>query len=342
MTEKSAGAAAAAAVAWHSLEPEAALQRQGVTVAAGLTTAEADARRARVGPNKFAEAATEPRWQAFVRQYKDPMQIVLLVAGVVSLFLPDQVATGVVLIGLTLLNAAMGLQQEGKASASVAALQKMMIVKAKTRRDGALVELPMEELVPGDIVNIEAGDLVPADGRIITAATLEVDESALTGESVPVPKQVDAVAADAGLGDRVDLVFMNTQVTRGAGEIVVTATGMLMQVGHISGMLQSEGIEKTPLTKELDSLTNQILIIAAVALLASTLRTQPRCSLGDAVRQRHRLRRRRDPHGSPDGCDLPPRGRSDRPRGSGAIMKLLCRSRRSARPPPPTRTRPGR
>ena len=100
--------------------------------------------------------------------------------------------TGVVLIGLTLLNAAMGLSQEGKASASVAALQKMMVVKAKVRRDGALVEVPMEELVPGDIVNIEAGDLVPADGRILTAATLEIDESALTGESVPVPKQVDA------------------------------------------------------------------------------------------------------------------------------------------------------
>ena len=120
------------------------------------------------------------------------MQIVLLAAGILSLFLPGQVATGVVLIGLTLLNAAMGLNQEGKASASVAALQKMMVVKAKVRRDGALVEVPMEELVPGDIVNIEAGDLVPADGRILTAATLEIDESALTGESVPVPKQVDA------------------------------------------------------------------------------------------------------------------------------------------------------
>ncbi len=97
-----------------------------------------------------------------MRQYKDPMQIVLLVAGVFSLFLPDQFATGVVLIGLTLLNAAMGLNQEGKAEASVAALQKMMVVKAKVRRDGALVQLPMEQLVPGDIVNIEAGDLVPA------------------------------------------------------------------------------------------------------------------------------------------------------------------------------------
>ncbi len=124
----------------------------------------------------------------------------------------------------------------------------------------------MEELVPGDIVNIEAGDLVPADGRILTAATLEIDESALTGESVPVPKQVDAVAADAGLGDRVDLAFMNTQVTRGAGTLLVVGTGMATEVGHISGMLQETKDEVTPLTRQLNSLTNQILLIAGISL----------------------------------------------------------------------------
>src|SRR6476661_4838451 len=238
-------------VIWHALTPQAALERQGVTVEHGLTQAEADARRAKYGPNKFAEPPKEPRWQAFLRQYRDPMQIVLLAAGVLSLFLPGQVATGVVLIGLTLLNAAMGLNQEGKANASVAALQKMMVVSAKVRRDGSLVQLAMEQLVPGDIVNIEAGDLVPADGRVLTSATLEIDESALTGESVPVPKQVDPVAEGAGLGDRVDLAFMNTQVTRGAGTILVTNTGMTTEVG------------------QLNALTNQILVIAGVALLIS-------------------------------------------------------------------------
>src|SRR5687767_12967124 len=183
-------------VAWHGLTADAALERQGVAIDRGLSSAEVESRRARYGPNRFADAPKEPRWQAFVRQYKDPMQIVLLGAGILSLFLAGQVPTGVVLIGLTLLNAAMGLSQEGKASASVAALQKMMVVKAKARRDGALVEVAMGDLVPGDIVNIEAGDLVPADGRILSAATLEIDESALTGESVPVPKQVEAVAAE--------------------------------------------------------------------------------------------------------------------------------------------------
>ena len=263
--------AADVAVAWHGLTPEAALERQRVTPAEGLTSAEVESRRAKYGANKFAEAAKEPRWQAFVRQYKDPMQIVLLAAGVLSLFIPNQVATGVVLIGLTLLNAAMGLSQEGKASASVAALQKMMVVKAKVRRDGDLVEVPMGDLVPGDIVNIEAGDLVPADARILSAATLEIDESALTGESVPVPKQVDAVANDAALGDRIDLAFMNTQVTRGAGTILVVETGMSTEVGHISGMLQRTKDEVTPLTRQLNALTNQILVIAGVALLISLL-----------------------------------------------------------------------
>ena len=255
--------------AWHALSPAEALEGQSVKAEHGLSGAEVEARRAKYGPNRFADAPKEPRWQAFVRQYKDPMQIVLLAAGILSLFIPGQVPTGIVLIALTLLNAAMGLSQEGKASASVEALQKMMVVKAKVRRDGALVEVPMEQLVPGDIVNVEAGDLVPADGRILTAATLEIDESALTGESVPVPKQVDPVAADAALGDRVDLAFMNTQVTRGAGSILVIGTGMTTEVGHISGMLQATEDEITPLTRQLNTLTNQILFIAGIALAAS-------------------------------------------------------------------------
>jgi P-type Ca2+ transporter type 2C len=251
------------------MTPEEALAAQEVDQATGLSAAEVQARRATYGPNRFAEAAKEPTWRRFLRQYRDPMQIVLLVAGIVSLFIPNQLATGVVLIILTLFNAFLGLSQEGKAEASVAALQKMMVVKAKARRDGTMVEVPMEELVPGDIVNIEAGDLVPADGRILRAATLEIDESALTGESQPVPKTTDAVAADAALGDRIDMAFMNTQVTRGAATFLVTSTGMGTEVGHISDMLQATTTESTPLTKQLNALTNQILVIAGVALVAS-------------------------------------------------------------------------
>ena len=263
------GAGDGAPMAWHALDPDAALAAQGVSIDGGLTSAEVEARRATYGTNTFAEAKQVSRWQAFSSQYADPMQIVLLIAGVACLFLPGQFYTGVFLIILTLFNAWMALNQEGKAEASASALQGMMVVKVKVRRNGELVEIPMDELVPGDIVNIEAGDLVPGDARILTAATLEIDESALTGESVPTPKQVDAVAADAALGDRVDMAFMNCQVTRGAGTILIVTTGMATEVGHISGMLQGTAVEKTPLTRQLDALTNQILVIAGIALVIS-------------------------------------------------------------------------
>ena len=257
-------------VAWFALTPDEAAARLKVDPAVGLTTAEADARRATYGPNTFAEAKKASKLQLFTRQYADPMQLVLLVAGVICLFLPGQFYTGVFLLLLTAFNAWMAMNQEGKAEASASALASMMVVKAKVRRNGDLAEIPMDQLVPGDIVNIEAGDLVPADARILTAATLEIDESALTGESVPTPKQVEAVAGDAALGDRIDMAFMNCQVTRGAGTIMVVTTGMATEVGHISGMLQSTTVEKTPLTRQLDLLTNQILIIAGVALVIST------------------------------------------------------------------------
>ena len=139
----------------------------GVDPGRGLDTAEAAARLDRYGPNRFAEALPEPRWRAFVRQYRDPMQIVLLVAGVLSLYPLKELGTGLMLLFLTVFNAVLGLHQEGKAAEAVSALQKMMIVKARVRRGGELLQLAAEQLVPGDVVAIEAGDLVPADGRLL-------------------------------------------------------------------------------------------------------------------------------------------------------------------------------
>jgi Ca2+-transporting ATPase len=243
-----------------------------VDPAQGLTSAEAAARLSRHGPNKFAEAKPEPRWHAFMRQYYDPMQIVLLVAGVGSLWPLKQYGTGLMLLLLTIFNAILGLNQEGKAAAAVAALQKMMIIKAKVTRDGKLEEVPAEELVPGDIVSIEAGDIVPADGRLLQAATLEIAESALTGESLPVSKGVDPVDGEnVPLGDRTDMVYMNTNATRGSGQFVVTSTGMSTEVGHISGLLAHEGETETPLTRQLAKLTNQILFIAGSAVVISMI-----------------------------------------------------------------------
>src|SRR6516225_1307493 len=253
--------------AWHTLSIEDALREQGVDAATGLSQAEAASRLKKFGPNKFATEQKEPGIVAFLRQYEDPMQILLLVAAIASLII-QQWGTALLLVVLTLFNALLALRQEGKAESSVAALQKMMIVKSKVRRGGQVTEIPAEQLVPGDIILLEAGDRVTADGRIIREATLEIDESALTGESAPVPKQVEAVdKADTPLGDRVDMAYMNTEVTRGAGDILVTATGMATEVGHISGLLQTTKIEKTPLTKQLDALTNQIIVIALVALV---------------------------------------------------------------------------
>jgi len=254
---------------WHSLPVADALTAQDVTAEHGLTAAQVTERRAKVGPNRFTEQKTESRWHAFLRQYADIMQIVLLAAGVASIVVVRQVPTGIMLILLTVFNAYLGLSQEGKAAAAVAALQQMMVVKARVRRDGELAEVPAEELVPGDIVAFEAGDVVTADGRILKAATVEIDEAALTGESLPVPKHVDPVAADAPLGDRIDMAFMNTNVTRGAGEMVVVATGMSTEVGHISGMLQASEEEETPLTRQINALTQQLLVIAGLALAAS-------------------------------------------------------------------------
>ena len=197
----------------------------------------------------------------------DGMQIVLLVAGIGSIYPLHELATGLVLLFLTLFNAVLGLRQEGKAAEAVAALQKMMIVKARVRRDGELVQIPAEELVPGDIVSVEAGDVIPADGRLLTAATLEVAESALTGESLPVSKGIVAVGGeDTPLGDRTGMVYMNTNVTRGSGSFVVTTTGMSTEVGHISDMLQGAGESETPLTVQLKKLTSQILVISGVAV----------------------------------------------------------------------------
>ena len=262
--------AAAEAPTWHVLSREHTLRELHVEPERGLTGDEAAERLARYGPNRFAEAKAESRWHAFLRQYQDPMQIVLLVAGVISIYPVKQAGTGIVILLLTLLNAVLGLSQEGKAAAAVAALAKMMIVKARVRRDGALAQVPAEELVPGDVVAIEAGDVVPADGRVLAAATLEVAEAALTGESLPVGKGIESVAApDAPLGDRTDMVYMNTNVTRGTGEFVVTATGMATEVGHISGMLQRQDESKSPLTVQLEKLTKQLVMIAGLALVTS-------------------------------------------------------------------------
>jgi P-type Ca2+ transporter type 2C len=259
--------AARDATSWHSLTADEACAQLEVDGRSGLDAGEVERRRAQFGPNRLDEAEKEPGWRAFLRQYRDLMQLVLLGAAIVSMVALQEFGTGLVIIGLTVLNAVLGLNQEGKAAESVAALQKMLVIRAHVRRGGQLADVPAEELVPGDIVVFEAGDKIPADGRLLVAATLEIEEAALTGESTPVLKAVDPVAGeDVPLGDRLDMAYMNSTVTRGRGEMVVAATGMNTEVGQISGMLSGVQQEKTPLTRQLDQLTVLLTIMAGAAL----------------------------------------------------------------------------
>jgi Ca2+-transporting ATPase len=267
VAETTTSADAARDSRWHNLTPEAVSAELGVDARPGLDPAEVERRRGQYGLNKLAEPEKEPGWRAFLRQYRDLMQIVLVGAAVVSIVALQEFSTGLVIFGITVLNAILGLNQEGKAAESVAALQKMLVIKAHVRRGGELTDVPAEELVPGDVVVFEAGDKVPADGRLLVAATLEIEESALTGESVPVSKSIEPVPGDdVPLGDRVDMAYMNSTVTRGRGEMVVTATGMATEVGQISGMLSHVQQEKTPLTRQLDQLTVLLTIMAGGAL----------------------------------------------------------------------------
>jgi Ca2+-transporting ATPase len=240
----------------------------GVDVATGLSRAEAASRLQAHGANRLTGGKKESGFQAFLRQYRDFMQIVLLVAAVVNLLVTGDVGTSLVLAGLTLFNAVIGLRQESKAEESVKALAQMMKTVARVRRDGQAFEIDAEELVVGDVVLVEAGNRVPADSRICVAATLEIEEAALTGESLPVSKSTTPVPGDnVPLGDRTCVAYMNTAVTRGRGELLVTATGMDTEIGHIADLLANTETDKTPLQKQLDELSKIIAAIAGIALV---------------------------------------------------------------------------
>ncbi len=221
----------------------------------GLTGAEAASRLTAYGPNEIAAEKPPSVWAIAASQLRDPMNIMLVAVVVVSLLI-GELSTGVIVALLILLNLALGTRQELTARASVDALAKMQVPQARVVRDGDVSLVAATQIVPGDIVQLEAGDIVPADGRIVRSATLEAQEAALTGESAPIPKDAGALASpDVALGDRTNMLFQNTSVTRGTGTIVVTATGMLTQMGQIATMLTSVTRTRSPLQRELDSLT---------------------------------------------------------------------------------------
>jgi len=242
---------------------EAAL---GTDATAGLSASEAANRLAQYGANEITSEKPPSVWAIAFGQFRNPMNIMLVAVVVVS-FAIGEVPTGIIVALLILLNVVLGSRQELKAQASVTALSSLQIPQAKVVRDGALALVPSVDVIPGDIVQVEAGDIVPADGRIIHSATLETQEAALTGESAPVGKDAGVLpGADVALGDRANMLFQNTSVTRGTASMVVTATGMQTQMGQIATMLTSVTRTRSPLQKELDSLTKVLGIIAWTAV----------------------------------------------------------------------------
>ncbi|MFF6998291.1 cation-translocating P-type ATPase [Streptomyces sp. NPDC008313] len=253
---------------WYARSPEETMASLGVDPAVGLTAARTAELRAAQGPNALPEESPPPAWRRFLDQYRSYMQLVLVAAAAVSLLIQEW-TTAVLLLALTLLNAVVGLRQEGKAESAMNALKSMMEATARVRRDGTEAEIPAEQLVVGDIVLISAGDQVPADGRIVEASALQIDESALTGESVPAAKDTGTLPGGRRLppGDQSNTAFMNTPVTHGSGLLVVTAIGADTELGKISGMLAATEKEVPPLTRELDTLTLWITGAAALTMI---------------------------------------------------------------------------
>ena len=264
MTSQVSSRTKPAATRWYALPPEDVAEQLGVDAVGGLSAAKAAERLQQNGPNALPAEKTVPGWRRFLDQYRSYMQIILLIAAVVS-FAIGQWSTGAVLVSLTVLNAVVGLRQEGKAESAMNALKSMTKRIARVRRDGAEAQIPAEQVVIGDLVLLSAGDDVAADGRIIQASSLDIDESALTGESTPASKTTEPLAdTDLGPGDQTNMAFMNTPVTHGSGVMLVTAVGADAQVGKIAGMLATTAKQQTPLTKQLNTLT---LWIGAAALV---------------------------------------------------------------------------
>src|SRR5215510_4811259 len=257
-------------VAWYTLSAQDAADRLGVNPDQGLSADRAAGLLAEYGPNELPTEPSPSVWVVARGQLSNPMNIMLLIVCGAS-FAIAQWATAVVVLGLVVFNVVMGSNQELKARASVEALAQLQVPRARVRRSGRVEELESTKLVPGDIVLLEAGDVVPADGRIVTSAALEVQEAALTGESAPVAKDRTTLPeGETALGDRTNLVFQNTQVTRGAATFVVTATGQATEMGRIASMVTATKRTRSPLQRELDGMTKVFGLIAwlAVAVIA--------------------------------------------------------------------------
>lgn len=265
---------------------EEVLEEQSTSAASGLTAAEAQSRLASVGPNKLDEEEKTPMWKRFFEQMADPMVIMLLVAAAISVITgfiqgEPEWADAAIILSVVILNSVLGVVQEAKSEQALEALQEMSAAQSKVIRDGKMVHMASSELVPGDVVLLEAGDSVPADCRVIESASMKIEEAALTGESVPVEKHADVISLaegtdDVPLGDRKNMCYMGSTVVYGRGRAVVVGTGMNTEMGKIASALTSAKKELTPLQMKLNELsgilTKLVLAICVIIFAVDIVR----------------------------------------------------------------------
>jgi P-type Ca2+ transporter type 2C len=253
-------------VDWYKLPVADALQQIGTKPDAGLSSAQAQELRAKFGPNELQEKAGRSRLAILWEQFSGILTILLVIAALISLILGDWIEAVAILV-IVILNALLGYTQETKAEQSMAALKQMAVPEVRVRRNGDIQEISALDLVPGDIVILETGNIVPADGRLVSGVNLRVEEAALTGESEPVEKEADLIFdTDKALGDRRNMLYSGTIVNYGRGEFVVTSTGMQTELGHIATLIQGVEDDETPLQQRLDRL-GKVLAYAALALV---------------------------------------------------------------------------
>src|SRR5215211_1862158 len=252
--------------AWHTSEVAEVLRDLGTDAGSGLGEEEAARRLEERGPNELEDRGTRSPWAILWEQFSSTMIVILIVAALASALLgdyEDSIAIAVIVV----LNAALGFVQEYRAERAMAALKRLSAPSVKVRREGHVREISARELVPGDVVLLEAGNMVPADGRLVEGANLRVQEAALTGESEPVGKDPAPLEEeDSPLGERAGMVYLSTVVARGRGLFVVTETGMATELGKIAAMIQASGPEQTPLQRRLNQV-GRVLALAALAIV---------------------------------------------------------------------------
>ena len=242
----------------------------------GLSSDEAKKRLEEHGYNELKEGVKVPTWKLFLESFKDPLVIILLIAALVQIFLGEVVESIIIFI-VIILNSILGVTQTKKAEGSLESLKKLSAPKAKVIRDNQKQTIEGRELVPGDIVILEAGDYIPADGRIIEAQTLKIVEGMLTGESEPVLKHSEKIDEEVGIGDQKNMVFSGSLVVYGRGTFVVTSTGMNTEMGKVANLLETAENKQTPLQQKLDEFSKKlgglIIVIAALIFIIQVVRS---------------------------------------------------------------------